>query len=68
MAAFQIRKNLEENNIKVYPDVDNHDIDEEEIENNKLISVSEKISCLTWVFLGKFNIFIASISNVFTVA
>jgi len=30
---------LEENNIKVYPDINNHDIDEEEIENNKIISV-----------------------------
>lgn len=36
----QIRKDLKDNQIQVYPNIDNHDIDEEEIEINAQLSVS----------------------------
>ena len=35
----QIRKDLEENNINVYPNVANHDVDEEEMAANEPLMV-----------------------------
>ena len=40
---FKIQKDLQEHNIRVYPDVENHEISDEELENNKNLMVIEHV-------------------------